>query len=91
MERDMNSFNDGSNSADEDHFLQELGYSIQLSLAAVTSEPLPKEIGLLLLKVALAELAQIVLEEEAYETASRALFIAENTTAQYPSMASAAT
>ncbi|WP_363350807.1 hypothetical protein [Methylocystis echinoides] len=47
--------------------MQQLGASMRLSLEAVTYESLPDEIGLLLLRLALAELLKRAAEEEARE------------------------
>ncbi len=47
--------------------LQQLGGSLRLSFEAVTQESLPEEMGLLLLRLALAEVLKRAAEEEARE------------------------
>lgn len=47
--------------------LHQLGASIRLSLEAATQESLPEEMGLLLLRLALAEVLERAAEEEARE------------------------
>jgi hypothetical protein len=47
--------------------LQELGSSLRLSFEAATRESLPEEMGLLLLRLALAEVLKRAAEEEACE------------------------
>lgn len=50
------------------HIMQELGRSIRLSLEGVTSEGRPREMGLLLLRLAMAEVLSKAADEEARES-----------------------
>lgn len=47
--------------------LAELGRSLRVSLKAALSEPLPRNMGLLLLRLALVEVMRHAAEEEAHE------------------------
>jgi hypothetical protein len=55
-------------SSEVDVALRELGSSIKFSLRSTTHEALPAEIGLLLLRLALAEVLKKAAEDEARES-----------------------